>query len=133
MATTTKTAYKAIIPKPIPLFIFQPKAIIVTTNTTSISNKSPIEQNNPSELTAFGAPPLKAMYNIQGNGRPIVTSNKFEPIDELTAISPKPFLATMTDVSKSGTLVPAAKIVSPIMVELIFQVSPNRVTHQTIR
>ena len=37
------------------------------------------------------------------------------PIELETAISPKPFLATITEVIKSGTEVPAAKNVRPIM------------------
>ena len=36
------------------------------------------------------------------------------PTELDTAMSPKPFLATMTLVIKSGMLVPAARIVSPI-------------------
>jgi hypothetical protein len=36
------------------------------------------------------------------------------PTDEETAISPNPFLATMTLVMRSGIDVPAAKNVSPI-------------------
>ena len=38
----------------------------------------------------------------------------FEPTEEETAMSPKPFLATMTEVIKSGIEVPAAKKVKPI-------------------
>ena len=39
----------------------------------------------------------------------------FEPTDEETAMSPKPFRATITLVIKSGIEVPAAKNVSPII------------------
>ena len=35
------------------------------------------------------------------------------PTDEDTAMSPKPFLATITLVMRSGTDVPAARMVSP--------------------
>ena len=45
---------------------------------------------------------------------PTVTSKILDPTDEETAISPNPFLATMTLVIKSGIDVPAAKNVSPI-------------------
>lgn len=41
-------------------------------------------------------------------------SKMLEPTDEETAMSPKPFLATMTDVMRSGMDVPAAKKVRPI-------------------
>ena len=45
---------------------------------------------------------------------PTVTSKIFDPTEEETAMSPKPFLATMTDVIKSGIDVPAAKKVNPM-------------------
>ena len=45
---------------------------------------------------------------------PTVTSKMLEPTEEETAMSPKPFLATMTLVMRSGMEVPAAKNVRPI-------------------
>lgn len=45
---------------------------------------------------------------------PTVTSNILLPTELETAISPKPFLATITDVIRSGIDVPAAKNVKPI-------------------
>ena len=117
--------------KPKPLFIFHLHAIIDKTRTTSIRSSNPIEQYNPVEETDLSTP-LNKTNNNHGRGSPIVTSKMFEPIELEIAMSPKPFLATITDVIKSGTLVPAARSVRPIMVESIFQVSPNRVTHQTI-
>lgn len=45
---------------------------------------------------------------------PTVTSKILLPTELDTAISPNPFLATITDVIKSGIDVPAAKNVSPI-------------------
>ena len=45
---------------------------------------------------------------------PTVTSNILEPTEDETAMSPKPFRATMTLVNKSGMEVPAAKKVNPI-------------------
>lgn len=45
---------------------------------------------------------------------PTVTSNILLPTELETAISPKPFRATITDVIKSGIEVPAAKNVKPI-------------------
>merc|ERR1712196_753363 len=47
----------------------------------------------------------------QGKGRPKATSKIFEPIDDDTAISPSPCCATITEDNKSGTDVPAARIV----------------------
>ena len=45
---------------------------------------------------------------------PTVTSKMLDPTEEETAMSPKPFLATITDVIKSGMDVPAARNVRPI-------------------
>ena len=45
---------------------------------------------------------------------PTVTSKMLEPTEEETAMSPKPFLATMTLVMRSGMEVPAARKVRPI-------------------
>ena len=47
----------------------------------------------------------------------MVTSKIFEPIELETAMSPWPFFATITEVIKSGTEVPAAKKVKPIKAE----------------
>ena len=46
---------------------------------------------------------------------PTVTSKMFDPTDDDTAMSPKPFLATITLVIRSGMEVPAAKKVRPII------------------
>lgn len=69
----------------------------------------------------------------QGIGSPTQTSNRFDPIDEETAMSPRPFLATITLVIRSGILVPAARIVNPIISVGIPNVSPIVFAHQTIR
>ncbi len=45
---------------------------------------------------------------------PTVTSKMFDPTEDETAMSPKPFLATITLVIRSGMEVPAAKKVKPI-------------------
>lgn len=45
---------------------------------------------------------------------PTQMSKMFDPTDEETAISPRPFRATITDVIKSGIEVPAARKVKPI-------------------
>lgn len=45
---------------------------------------------------------------------PTVTSNMLLPMELESAMSPNPFLATMTLVMRSGILVPAARNVKPI-------------------
>ena len=45
---------------------------------------------------------------------PTVTSKMLLPTEEDTAMSPNPFLATITLVMRSGMDVPAARNVSPI-------------------
>ncbi len=64
---------------------------------------------------------------------PTVTSNILLPTELETAISPRPFLATRTDVIRSGIEVPAAKNVRPIISAGILKVSPTKVAHQTIK
>ena len=54
------------------------------------------------------------------------------PIELDTAMSPRPFLATITDVIKSGTDVPAAKNVSPIISMGIFATWPITSAIQTM-
>jgi hypothetical protein len=56
-----------------------------------------------------------------------------EPIEDETAMSPLPWRATITEVSKSGTDVPAARNVSPITASGIPKAQPTSVAHQTIR
>jgi hypothetical protein len=50
------------------------------------------------------------------------------PTEEDTAISPKPFLATITLVMRSGMEVPAARNVKPITCNMIEV--PTTVTHE---
>jgi hypothetical protein len=64
---------------------------------------------------------------------PTVTSKILLPTELETAISPKPFLATITLVIRSGILVPAARKVSPITSGGICIVSPAMFAHQTIK
>ena len=49
-----------------------------------------------------------------GFTHPTVMSKMLLPTELETAISPKPFLATITLVMRSGILVPAARKVNPI-------------------
>ena len=51
---------------------------------------------------------------------PTVTSKMLLPTEEETAMSPKPFLATMTEVIRSGMEVPAARKVNPITCRRLF-------------
>ena len=64
---------------------------------------------------------------------PTVTSKILLPTELETAISPNPFLATNTEVIRSGIEVPAAKKVNPIISFGIWKVMPTRVAHQTIK
>lgn len=64
---------------------------------------------------------------------PTVTSKMLLPTEDETAISPKPFRATITEVIRSGMDVPAAKNVNPITSDGISKVSPTMFAHQTIK
>merc|ERR1719219_1024587 len=92
----------------------------------------PIEQPMPTELTSM-AFPLMMVYSSQGRGRPTVTSNKLDPIEEDTAMLPFPSLATRTEVMRSGTEVPAARKVSPMTASLMLRASPVTVAHHTMK
>ena len=48
-----------------------------------------------------------------GRGNPTKISKILLPMELETAISPCPCFATITELKRSGTLVPAAKIVKP--------------------
>ena len=56
----------------------------------------------------------------------------FEPMEEESAMSPWPCLATITLVSRSGTLVPAARKVRPITAGGMPKTSPIVVAHHTM-
>ena len=53
-------------------------------------------------------------YDHTITGYPTQMSKIFDPTDEETAMSPSPLRATMTEVIRSGTDVPAAMNVKPI-------------------
>ena len=73
-----------------------------------------IESASVPATTSTGLPPLTADARSHGSGSPTSTSKMFDPTEEDTAMSPLPSRATSTDVSRSGTEVPAARKVSPI-------------------
>lgn len=56
---------------------------------------------------------------------PTVMSNMLEPTELDTAMSPRPFRATITLVIRSGIEVPAAKMVRPIISSVTQNVSPT--------
>jgi len=72
-------------------------------------------------------------YINHGNGSPTVMSKILLPIELDTAISPSPILATITLLIRSGTLVPAARNVSPINTIGIPKVFPTISAHETIK
>lgn len=56
---------------------------------------------------------------------PTVISKILEPTELDTAMSPRPFRATITLVIRSGIEVPAANMVSPMISSVIQKVSPT--------
>mmetsp|Transcript_100908 Transcript_100908/g.308515 ORF Transcript_100908/g.308515 Transcript_100908/m.308515 type:complete len:365 (-) Transcript_100908:666-1760(-) len=80
---------------------------------------------------------LKMIFTDQGIGKPTRMSKMFEPIDEETAMSAWPFLATATEETASGIEVPAARIVKPMTIDAeqfpAKMMSPKISTHQTSR
>ena len=73
------------------------------------------------------------MYTSQGKGRPTRMSKMLLPIEELTAMSPSPILATMTEERRSGTEVPAARNVTPITTVGMVSVLPMISAHATMK
>ena len=70
----------------------------------------------PDTITLHAHPSAAAMIlkHSHGRGRPKATSKMFDPMDDETAMSPCPCCATITEESRSGTDVPAARIVRPM-------------------
>ena len=56
----------------------------------------------------------RKIWQMQNPAYPTVTSKMLDPTEDDTAMSPKPFLATMTLVIRSGMEVPAARKVRPM-------------------
>jgi len=115
-----------------PLVIFQLKRRMDKNTNMSMPKRIAMLQTIPSDDTGTGSPNTR-QYKNQGKGSPTVTSKILDPTEEETAMSPKPFRATMTLVIKSGIDVPAAKNVRPITSGGIVKASPVMVAHQTIK
>lgn len=112
--------------------IFHPEQRIQPKTRISIVKRRMIEHPNPSLDTLIGVPKT-TQYRNHGTGNPTVTSKMLLPTEDDTAMSPKPFLATMTLVMRSGMDVPAARNVRPITSGGIPTVFPVTVAHHTIR
>ena len=118
---------------PNPLFNFQPNAAIEITIAINIHSNNNTDINNPDPPTSIDSPQLIKFHTNHGKGRPIVTSKILLPIELDTAMSPSPFLVTAMLVNKSGTDVPAARMVKPIMTLGIPTAQPNEDDHQTMK
>lgn len=129
---TTKTMYRTNIAPPNGLLIFHFDIAIVAITVMSITNNKKMEQTSPLLFTST-VPPLIAKYINQGIGNPTVISKILLPTELDTAMSPNPFLATITLVMRSGILVPAAIIVKPIISSWIPMVLPTVAAHQSMR
>ena len=109
-----EAAAAAVTVAPRPLVIFHLQMAIVVITATSIRKRMMIESASVPATTSTGLPPLTADARSHGSGSPTSTSKMFDPTLDDTAMSPLPSRATSTDVSRSGTEVPAARKVSPI-------------------
>gem|GEM_PF-6377459 len=70
----------------------------------------------PSQSVDIGTDQCIAAYTNQGSQRQTHISKILLPNALVTAISQRPCLATITELNKSGTDVPAAKIVNQIII-----------------
>jgi len=130
--TATNMKYKPNMEMPKSFDIFHPEQRIQPKTRISMVKRRMIEQPNPSLDTWIGVPKT-TVYRNHGTGNPTVTSKMLLPTEEDTAMSPNPFLATMTLVMRSGMDVPAARNVRPITSGGIPTVLPVTVAHHTIR
>lgn len=88
-----------------------------------IINEAENQQTEPTKcFPVIFNMPWKATLSLT---HPTVISNMLLPTELDTAMSPKPFRATITLVMRSGMEVPAARIVSPIISSEIPIVSPT--------
>lgn len=110
--------------KPRILFILHLHEAIEKITNRSMRNSKTMAQNRPLLLTGIGCSALMRENRSQGTGRPTVISNMLLPTELDTAMSPRPFRATITLVMRSGIEVPAARIVKPIISSEIPMVSP---------
>merc|ERR1719464_1654511 len=93
----------------------------ITIRITTLRNSEP----DTTSMLSVSLPMVSA-NSSHGSGSPIKMSKILLPMDELTAISPMPIFATITELNKSGTDVPAAKKVSPITSSGTPHASPMR-------
>jgi hypothetical protein len=66
----------------------------VTITIIKVRNNINIDIKNPSAITATGVLYVK-LNKIQGRARPTDISNTFDPIDDETALSPRPIIKYM--------------------------------------
>ena len=89
----------------------------------------------PSRMLTFTVSGLvgQAVKRIHGTGRPTRMSKMLLPMELETAISPSPMRATITLVSKSGTEVPAARNVNPMIIDGMPKVAPMVSAQSTMK
>lgn len=123
--TTRNTKYSRNMRKPSILLIFHLQTAMEMMTKRSMRKSRTMAQNRPLLLTATEEKSFSMEKSSQGKGRPTVMSNMLEPTELETAMSPRPFRATMTLVMRSGIEVPAARIVKPMISSVIPIVSPT--------
>mmetsp|Transcript_77884 Transcript_77884/g.208113 ORF Transcript_77884/g.208113 Transcript_77884/m.208113 type:complete len:338 (-) Transcript_77884:1225-2238(-) len=95
-----------------PLVILQFANLMEQITTTSMKISTSKDAPRLSAFTTTFSCSTMVKHS-QGRGSPTSTSKMLLPMEEETAMSPSPCLATITEESKSGTEVPAASTVSP--------------------
>ena len=108
--------------------------LIATVPMTAASMRKRMRMERKSESApTLTFSPLIKQNRSHGNGSPTSTSKMLEPIEDETAMSPSPARATMTEVSRSGMDVPAARNVRPITAGGMPKTSPMVVANQTVK
>mmetsp|Transcript_16180 Transcript_16180/g.25896 ORF Transcript_16180/g.25896 Transcript_16180/m.25896 type:complete len:115 (-) Transcript_16180:1473-1817(-) len=114
MDIVTKITHRKKNKNPRGLLNFQPNIDIEPMTQNNIANNNARDISSPLVPTSMDEPLMRVNKN-QGNGKPMVTSKIFEPrLDEI-AMSPLPSLVTMMLSRRSGTEVPIASMVRPVI------------------
>ena len=85
------------------------------------------------DVSTLSETPKMSPLSAHGMPKPRRMSKTFEPIAFETAMSPWPCLATSSEPIASGTEVPAARTVTPMIAGWIFHMQPSFDAHVTMK
>mmetsp|Transcript_12233 Transcript_12233/g.42959 ORF Transcript_12233/g.42959 Transcript_12233/m.42959 type:complete len:446 (+) Transcript_12233:401-1738(+) len=133
--SATKRRYSTNMIMPRRMSSTHPKHLMLITTNSTIISRVTTEMNRPSLLMITSSLPSSTMPVLisHGSGSPTLMSKMLEPMEEETAMSPKPLRATITDDSASGIDVPPARMVRPMTASGMPSAKPMVEAHHTMR